>query len=88
MIKVIDINCHFLSTKLPMANLLRKMTIFVNFFEKNCQVFGNFLTVKWQFSGLSDVNYKGKKKPDKHPHGEVVYKYLHQRHYSWSSFEA
>ena len=40
------------------------MTIFVIFFEKNeknlaiylekCQVFGNFLTVKWQFSGGSD----------------------------------
>ena len=29
------------------------MTIFVNFFEKKYQVFGNFLTVKWQFSGGS-----------------------------------
>ena len=31
------------------------MTIFGNFFEKKNQVFGNFLTVKWQFSGGSDV---------------------------------
>ena len=38
-----------------MAILLKKMTIFVNFFFK-CQVFGNFLTVKWQFSGGSDLN--------------------------------
>ena len=29
------------------------MKIFGNFFEKKCQVFGNFLTVKWQFSGGS-----------------------------------
>jgi len=28
-----------------------KMTIFDNFFGKKCQVFGNFLTFKWQFSG-------------------------------------
>ena len=38
-----------------MAILLKKMTIFVNYFEKG-QVFGNFLTVKWQFSGGSAVN--------------------------------
>ena len=29
------------------------MTIFVNFFEKKCQVFGHFLTFNWQFSGRS-----------------------------------
>ena len=44
-----------LTTKLPLAILLKKMTIFVNFFFK-CQVFGNFLTVKWQFSGGSGRN--------------------------------
>ena len=47
----------FFSTKLPMAILLKKMTIFVNFFFK-CQVFGNFLTFKWQFSRGSAVNTK------------------------------
>ena len=36
-----------------MAILLKKMTIFDNFFEKKCQVFGNFLTVNWHFSGGS-----------------------------------
>ena len=29
------------------------MKIFGNFFWKKCQVFGNFLTVEWQFSGGS-----------------------------------
>ena len=29
------------------------MTIFGNFFGQKCQVFGNFLTVKWQFLGGS-----------------------------------
>ena len=30
---------------------------FWQFFLKICQVFGNFLTVKWQFSGGSNLNY-------------------------------
>ena len=33
------------------------MTIFVNFFEKNVKFFGNFLTVKWQFSGGSGADW-------------------------------
>ena len=33
------------------------MQIFGNFFEKNVNVFGNFLTVKWQFSGGSGLNH-------------------------------
>ena len=32
------------------------MKIFGNFFLKKCQVFGNFLTVKWQFCGGSDMD--------------------------------
>ena len=33
------------------------MTIFVNFLEKKCQVFGNnFFTVNWQFFGGSGAN--------------------------------
>ena len=31
----------------------------MSIFLKKCQVFGNFLTVKWQFSGGSDVNQPG-----------------------------
>ena len=38
-----------------MAILLKKMTIFVNFFEKMSNSW-QFLTVKWQFSGWSGLN--------------------------------
>ena len=41
-------NVHFF-------NFVEKKTIFVNVFAKKCQVFGNFLTVKWQFSGGSET---------------------------------
>ena len=46
-------NFSFFSKKLPMAIFLKKMKIFGNFLEKKCLGFGNFLTVKWQFSGGS-----------------------------------
>ena len=38
-------NCHLTVKKLPMAILLKKMTIFVNFFEKNVK----FWAIFWQF---------------------------------------
>ena len=37
-----------------------KLSFFGNFFEKKSQVFGNFLTFKWQFSGGSDCKYRHK----------------------------
>ena len=38
---------------------MKKMASFWQFFfEKKWQVFGNFLTVKWQFSGGSDPNQR------------------------------
>ena len=40
-----------------MAIFFFLMKIFGNFFGKKCQVLGNFLTVKWQFSGGPDSNY-------------------------------
>ena len=57
---------HNLTGKLPFdcqkiaknlkKNLKRMPKIFI--FLKKCQVFGNFLTVKWQFSrGLSPIHY-------------------------------
>jgi len=36
-----DKNCHF-STKLPLAILLKKITIFVNSFEKNVKFLAMF----------------------------------------------
>ena len=33
------------------GNFFEKNENFWQFFWKKCQVFGNFLTVKWQFSG-------------------------------------
>ena len=39
---------YFFSTKLPMAILLKKITIFVNFFEKNVK----FLTETFEVCGL------------------------------------
>ena len=50
----------FFSTKLPMAILLQKNDNFCHFFWKKCQVLGNFLTVKWQFSGWSDCRDRAK----------------------------
>ena len=44
-------------SKLSKTWHFKKRTIFVNFFWKKCQVFGNFLTVKWQFSGGSGWDY-------------------------------
>jgi len=48
--------------KIAIGNFVEKKTIFVNFFEKNVSFWqffdipiGNFLTVKWQFSGGSDI---------------------------------
>ena len=46
-----------------MAILLKKMTTFVNFFEKKSQVFGNFLPFKWQFSGGSAWYFLSPVKP-------------------------
>ena len=43
----------------PLANgnfFLKKKENFWQFFWKICQVFGNFLTFKWQFSGGSGVD--------------------------------
>ena len=40
-----------------MAIFLKKITIFGNFIEKNDKFFGNFLTIKCQFSGGSDSNF-------------------------------
>ena len=45
--KKIDKNCLFFSTKLPMAILLKKMTIFGKFFEKNVK----FLAMFWHSNG-------------------------------------
>jgi len=45
----------FFSTKLPLAILLTKNDNFCQF-KKKCQVFGNFFTVKCQFSGGSGFN--------------------------------
>ena len=42
------------STKLPLANFLKKLKIFFQFYWKKCQFFGNFLTFNWQFSGGSE----------------------------------
>ena len=39
----------------PQGNFVEKMNIFVNIFFK-CQIFGNFLTFKWQYSGGSAVD--------------------------------
>ena len=39
------------------GNLKKKKNFFYKFFWKKCQVFGNFLTVKWQFSGGSGFTH-------------------------------
>ena len=48
--------------KWPLANFLaiclKKMKIFGNLKKKKVNFFGNFLTVKWQFSGGSDPHCK------------------------------
>ena len=46
----------FFSKKLPLAIFLKKKNL-GQFFLKKCQVFGNFLTVKWQFSGGSGMRW-------------------------------
>ena len=43
------------SRKLPFE--CQKIAKNLTFFEKKCQVFGNFLTFKWQFSGGSGCEY-------------------------------
>ena len=57
-------NCQLTVKKLPNIFIFFKKIANGNFFEKNencwqfflkkCQVFGNFLTVNWQYSGGSD----------------------------------
>ena len=47
----------FFFKKIAIGNFLKKKNEnFWQFFLKKCQVFGNFLTVKWQFSGGSAFN--------------------------------
>ena len=48
--------CNPRSYDVSTDKINEKMTIFVNFFEKKCQDFGNFLTFKWQYSGGSGKN--------------------------------
>jgi len=43
-------NCHW--------HFFWKKLKFLSIFLNNCQVFGNFLTVKWQFSGGSGIGAK------------------------------
>ena len=56
----------FFSKKLPKIFIFFKIKLPWQFFWKNenfwkkCQVFGNFLTVKWQFSGGSDTHQSWK----------------------------
>ena len=62
-VKIIDKNLTFFSKKLTKififfnkianGNFVEKNENFCQFFWKKCLVFGNFLTVKWQFSGGS-----------------------------------
>ena len=47
--KKIGKNFHFFK-KIAIGNFFEKNEHFWQFFLKKCQVFGNFLTVKWQFS--------------------------------------
>ena len=59
-------NCQLTVKKLPKIFIFFKKIATGNFFEKNenfwqffwkkCQVFGNFWTVKWQFSGGSALS--------------------------------
>ena len=51
-------NLTFFSKQFTKIVLFFNKIAIVNFFEKKCQVFGNFLTVKWQFSGGSDLDPK------------------------------
>ena len=55
-----------------MAIFLKKRQNCWHFFLKKCQVFGNFLTVKWQFSGGSDAY-----SPDQHVKMLAVYVIYH-----------
>ena len=43
--------------KIGIGNFVEKNDNFLAIFLKKCQVFGNFLTVKWQFSGGSDHDH-------------------------------
>ena len=43
----------FFFQKIANGNFFEKNENFWQFFWKKCQAFGNFLTVKWQFSGGS-----------------------------------
>ena len=49
---LIDKNCLFFQKNCQSQIFLKKRK-FLAIFLKKCQVFGNFLTVKWQFSGVS-----------------------------------
>ena len=46
----------FFFNKIANGNFVEKNDNFCQFFFKKCQVSGNFLTVKWQFSGGSDLD--------------------------------
>ena len=45
-----------LLTKIFIFSTIEKNDNFCQFFWKKSQIFGNFLTVKWQFSGGSDLD--------------------------------
>ena len=53
--KKIARNFHFFQ-KIANSNFVEKNENFWQFFAEKCQVFGNFLTVKWQFSGGAGHN--------------------------------
>ena len=51
-------NCHLTVKKLPKTDIFSKKNCqnFLLFFWKKWKLLANFLTVKWQFSGGSEVN--------------------------------